>query len=453
MEPASTAASMVLTSILMIATGPIGTTTFYVKPEMMALMPHIVAVPEAGSEEASPEPMPAPAAAPEPELVPEPEPTTQAPIAEAEPEPVLPSFDVVRVDEAGETLIAGNAEPGSEVIVLVDGNEVGESTADSSGRFVSFLTLLPSETPRVMSLRAVLGDAAVNSDETVIISPFAAPLAVAEIEPAPDSATDLHNADEPLVEETVAEAEIELTQPPVQTADVDAPAAPAEPVDQADVAETSDTLVALAQPSNLNTPDSSDAATRALAGEAAPELPRPTAPRLLLADDAGVRVLQSPETLTEVALDSISYDDTGEVSLAGRAQGDGFVRIYIDDRPVTTSRIEQNGTWRTGLPNVDSGVYTLRVDELDDSGVVTSRIETPFRREEPAIVAEITSEPGATELLTQSSLTVQPGATLWAISTAKYGEGRLFVKIFDANRDRIRDPDLIFPGQVFDLPD
>ena len=50
-------------------------------------------------------------------------------------------------------------------------------------------------------------------------------------------------------------------------------------------------------------------------------------------------------------------------------------------------------------------------------------------------------------------ITVQPGNTLWAISRERYGRGILYVQVFDANKDKIRDPNLIYPGQIFDLPD
>ncbi len=50
-------------------------------------------------------------------------------------------------------------------------------------------------------------------------------------------------------------------------------------------------------------------------------------------------------------------------------------------------------------------------------------------------------------------MTVQPGNTLWAIARESYGEGPLFVRVFEANRDRIRDPDLIYPGQIFEIPE
>jgi nucleoid-associated protein YgaU len=50
-------------------------------------------------------------------------------------------------------------------------------------------------------------------------------------------------------------------------------------------------------------------------------------------------------------------------------------------------------------------------------------------------------------------ITVQPGFTLWGIAEANFGDGIAYVQIFQENRENIRDPDLIFPGQIFQLPD
>jgi nucleoid-associated protein YgaU len=47
---------------------------------------------------------------------------------------------------------------------------------------------------------------------------------------------------------------------------------------------------------------------------------------------------------------------------------------------------------------------------------------------------------------------VQPGFTLWAIAEANFGDGVRYVQVFEANRDKIRDPNLIYPGQVFTVP-
>lgn len=50
------------------------------------------------------------------------------------------------------------------------------------------------------------------------------------------------------------------------------------------------------------------------------------------------------------------------------------------------------------------------------------------------------------------TVTVQPGFTLWRIARENFGDGVLYVQVFEANKDKIRDPDLIYPGQVFTLP-
>jgi len=42
---------------------------------------------------------------------------------------------------------------------------------------------------------------------------------------------------------------------------------------------------------------------------------------------------------------------------------------------------------------------------------------------------------------------VQPGDTLWAIAKKYYGNGAQYTKIYNANRDKIKNPNLIYPGQ------
>lgn len=221
----------------------------------------------------------------------------------------------------------------------------------------------------------------------------------------------------------------------------------------------------------------------ALPTPATRDLPDPeqaNSPEVVLMTDAeGARVLQSPSpgdaprVISRLALDAISYSDEGDVQLAGRAAGDGFVRIYLDNSPVTTSRIARDGSWRSDLPQVDTGIYTLRIDEVTPDGDVTNRVETPFKRENRALLADLQAQSDASAPAVSShadsgatpgnaaptlgtnpvrAITVQPGNTLWAISRETYGEGILYVRVFEANADHIRDPDLIYPGQVFSLP-
>lgn len=177
------------------------------------------------------------------------------------------------------------------------------------------------------------------------------------------------------------------------------------------------------------------------------------APVVMIADDDGVRVVQ-PDTAkkeSDVALDTISYDDKGDVALAGRGQPSGFVRIYLDNTPISTASMDGTGQWNTALSEIDPGIYTLRVDQLDPTGQVSSRLETPFKRES---IETLQSQLLALEEPARINVvTVQPGNTLWAIARKRYGLGVLYVRVFEANRDKIRDKNLIYPGQIFELPD
>lgn len=48
--------------------------------------------------------------------------------------------------------------------------------------------------------------------------------------------------------------------------------------------------------------------------------------------------------------------------------------------------------------------------------------------------------------------TVKRGDCLWNIARKYYGNGSQYTKIYNANRNKIRNPNLIYPGQVFVIP-
>jgi nucleoid-associated protein YgaU len=366
----------------------------------------------------SPEPEVAPTpvvAMPKTEEAPAPE-VTEAPAIEetvtegpeAVAETVIPSFDVVRVEPDGNTLIAGHAAADASITVLLDGADLAEASTDSGGKFVTFASIAPSSEPQVLSLVQRREDGDVFSEATVILAPVQPVVAEAEPEPVEEPAEVVVEA----VEDAVAEDTVE-------TVDVQP-----EPVEDTEVA--------------------------------AVEEAQPAAPTVLLSDGDGVRVLQppavietGPDVTTSLALDTIAYSDAGEVSLTGRGSDEGFVRVYLDNAPITSSRIEAGGNWRTELPDVDTGVYTLRVDQVDAEGEVVSRVETPFKREAPEALQAVAPQ-GDTKV---EAVTVQPGSTLWAIANEHYGDGVLYVRVFEANKDQIVDPNLIFPGQIFSIPE
>ena len=61
-------------------------------------------------------------------------------------------------------------------------------------------------------------------------------------------------------------------------------------------------------------------------------------------------------------------------------------------------------------------------------------------------------EPGSVFVAEISTAKIIRGDSLWQISHRTYGDGRRYTVIYDANQQQIRDPDLIYPGQIFVLP-
>ena len=366
-----------------------------------------------------------------------------APAAAPEAAPEPPRFELVRVETDGAATVAGMAAPGVRVSVRLDGAEVASAQADGTGQFAALLTLAPSPVPRLLSLAMEWQGGEIAGTETVAVAPVAGPEVVAAVE------------------------------------------APAAPV-----------------------------------AESAPE-----PPAALLVTEEGVKVLQPgtevpAELQANVSIDSVAYTPEGLVQVGGRGQGAALVRLYLDGAPLAEVPVGADGQWGLTLPDMAPGIYTLRADQLDAEGKVTSRFETPFKRETPEALAAVLTPPAAPEPQAEPApipapaaapeaaapepqaapvpaaapqpapqpeavaaapaappaapqpaavaeaaapeappappppvtVTVQPGFTLWGIAEEKFGDGVLYVQVFEANRDKIRDPDLIYPGQIFTMP-
>jgi nucleoid-associated protein YgaU len=429
--------------------------------------------------------------------------TDRAAVAEdvPEPGPQTPTFDTWRVAPDGAALVAGLALPEAKVEVMVDGAAMAETKALANGEFVLQFTLPPNPKPSLMWLSMTGPDGAViASDQVVALGPVAGPQVVAALtpEPAPDA-----------------------------------------------------------------TPDA--------------EAAEPAPPPALLLSDEGAVVLQEatppePVPMAQVMIDTIAYNPAGEVQVGGRGQQGSTVRLYLDNAEIANLPVPDGGRWLVTLGDTAPGIYMLRADQLDAEGKVTSRFETPFKREtlealaaaaardeepekvkipeaapevplappvaepevtaameeaatpleasvdegppvavaaadppaaepevevaasEPAVAeAEATDEPSAVAeapavaetptppetVLTEApvqpeapgaadapvvaeaapappppvTVTVQPGFTLWGIAQEQMGDGVFYVQVFEANRDKIKDPNLIYPGQVFSVPD
>jgi nucleoid-associated protein YgaU len=388
-----------------------------------------------GAGAKQPEPAPAPAAevvaAAEPAAAPKAAPQV-AQAAPAAVEPAALKIDLVRVEADGAATIAGMAGAGDAIGFAVQGAELFATTADASGNFVGLFTIPPAAEARVLVVSAKTADGVVRAVD-LAIAPIAAPQIVA-----------------------AAEA----------------------PAEQPEAAPPAALLIAPEGVSVVQT-------------DAAAETP----------------------PIGAVTLDTITYAPDGAGQLGGKGAAGSGLRIYLDQVAVAEGAVGADGSWQAVLQDVAAGLYTLRIDQLAADGKVTARFETPFKRETlqalaavaaapapvvaepaPAVTAEAPAvaapaapapepapEPSAIAAAPQTpavepevaaaappaaapapvaaaapkpavTITVQPGFTLWGIAKQEFGEGVMYVQVFNANKDRIKNPDLIYPGQVFTLP-
>ena len=408
---------------------------------------------------------------------------TDLPAEEKKPSARVPQIETIRIEADGAVLIAGLVGPNQAVDVLVNDVALLTLYADGSGNFAGFFDLPYSSELRVIRLRVGTADSYVFSDQDVLVLPtqIAAPLP--EASETPDEA------------EIVLAENAETTSEATATEQSEANETSQGGLDASGLSTKSSSAVSVAGDEDSDNQSASEGETTesARADLESPEVPKPAdaaaakaaetpkiadakseetasvqapseapvtssadaaaPPKVLIADKDGVRVVQSDDSLDQdaIALDAISYDEDGQVMLSGRSNPMAYLRIYLDNAPVLLVRPDDEGNWKTLLSNVDPGVYTLRIDQVNAAGKVISRLETPFKKESPQKL--LTHIKDAKTEARINVVTVQPGYTLWAIARKRYGRGILYVRVFEANRDKIRDPDLIYPGQVFDLPD
>ncbi|RTM05303.1 MAG: LysM peptidoglycan-binding domain-containing protein [Hyphomicrobiales bacterium] len=392
-------------------------------------------------------------------------PADQAPPAAAG--STLPTFDVVRVESNGSIVVAGSAAPNAKVEILNGGTVLGSTDSGPDGAFAIVLDdpLKPGD--YTITLRQTVGGTAVASAQTAVVSvpqsPTGQVLAMVE---EPGKASQLI---------TVPQAETKLAAP--AASDQAAPAA------QAPAA----TAPATTAPATTAPAASSEATAPAVGDQASAPAPAPAA-----------AVAAEPK----IAVEAVEIDGS-KIFVAGTADPGRKVRAYADAILLGDAQTSADGHFLIeATRDIPVGNYTIHVDGLDSDGVkVVARAAVPFEREPgesiaavapsetktgeakpaetstpaattadaakptapaaaeaPAKVAEATPSTDVPETVApklehaDGAVIIRRNDTLWRISRRVYGHGVRYSTIYLANQDQIRDPDRIWPGQVFKVP-
>lgn len=367
----------------------------------------------------------------------------QAPVEPPKPvtpaAPQAPEFDLVRVEPTGEAVIAGRAAPGASVQLRSGGAVLGQALADANGQFV----ILPKDLPpgdHLLTLESAPapGGEGVASKQTVSVRlppPGKGEIVVALT--APDQPTKiLSDGLKPTLAPTLA---------PERKAETPAPQQEARATPQADAA--------------------------ALAGPA------------------------------EIVIRSVEAEEGGAFFASGAATAGADVRLYLNGSFVAEVRPGADGHWSLRIEKgMVPGQYAVRADlSAPGSSKVAARAEVPFVYEagpkqvvatpgtplvpvggQADALPPVTAQNGAggepakqdasrpdvskpdvgkadaakaDAVVSQiQTATVVRGDSLWRISRQVYGHGLRYTQIYRANESQIRDPELIYPGQVLVVP-
>jgi nucleoid-associated protein YgaU len=164
----------------------------------------------------------------------------------------------------------------------------------------------------------------------------------------------------------------------------------------------------------------------------------------------------------------------GGAFMSGQAPAGAPVRLYLNDSFVASVTAGPDGKWTVRIDQgMQPGAYNVRADVIGADGKPLGRVEAPFdlpvsmaaapvaaapapapAAAQPPVVTQQKDESvaGAAVVAELRTARVERGDSLWRISRTIYGEGPRYTQIYDANTNQIRNPNLIFPGQVLVVP-
>ncbi|MER8674801.1 LysM peptidoglycan-binding domain-containing protein [Mesorhizobium sp. M0615] len=449
------------------------------------------------------------AAAPAAPAAPAAAPTTPAPAAAG---PVAPSFDVVRVESNGSIVVAGNAAPNSKIEILNGSSVLGSTVAGPDGAFVIVLDdpLKPGD--YTIALRATADDVVTPSVQTAVVSvPKDAAGQVLAMVEEPGKPAELLSVPAPETKPAAPAAGDQAAAPAADAPAATAPAAPAETAPAAPAVEAAAApatpvpapatppAAAVAEPKIVVEAVEIDGDKIFVAGLAdAGRKVRAYANDILLGDAVtspdGHFLVEATRDIPvgnyTIHVDGLDADGVKVVARAAvpfeREPGEAIAAVApAEAKPAETKPAEA----KLAEPAAPAAAEAPAAPEPAPANVAAApakpapaaaasapaapAAEAPApaapavaeapaspaapAAEAPAVVAAAT--PDVPETVApklehaDGAVIIRRHDTLWRISRRVYGHGVRFSTIYLANQDQISDPDRIWPGQVFKVPE
>ena len=186
-----------------------------------------------------------------------------------------------------------------------------------------------------------------------------------------------------------------------------------------------------------------------------------------------------PGAASAVVVEAVEVDAGGKFHVSGQARPNTAMRLYLNDALVASVTSGADGRFAVTInEGVRPGSYRVRLDEVEaNSGKVSARAEVPFNVPDKVVTGSVAeaaaskrSESGGPQLAAAggtgvsggssstvvvprvSTTTVSRGDSLWRLSQLTYGAGTRYAVIYKANKEQIRNPNMIYPGQIFVMP-
>jgi nucleoid-associated protein YgaU len=200
----------------------------------------------------------------------------------------------------------------------------------------------------------------------------------------------------------------------------------------------------------------------------------PDKPTIVLSQPGSAK----PGTASAVVVEAVEVDAGGKFHVSGQARPNTPVRLYLNEALVASVTSGDDGRFAITInEGVRPGNYRVRLDEVEaKSGKVSARAEVPFNVPDKVVTGSVadsskraesgggpqlaaagnTAVPGGSSSAVVvpkiATTTVSKGDSLWRLSQLNLGAGTRYAVIYKANKEQIRNPNLIYPGQIFVMP-